>query len=157
MVRSMMAQANLPISYWGDALLTATYVLNRVPSKFVTTTPYELWTSRKSNISHLRPWACAAYVHNTSSKYGKLGPRGKKNIFVRYPEVSKGHVFIGEQKNSTVTEFESRDVIFIENELPKLGDVGQDYTLYEIQEMDTQRSLHSNGRNLEEEEMVFHL
>ena len=27
MVRSIMAQANLPISYWGDALLTATYVL----------------------------------------------------------------------------------------------------------------------------------
>ena len=38
----MMAQANLPITYWGDALLTATYVLNRVPSKSVSTTPYAL-------------------------------------------------------------------------------------------------------------------
>ena len=28
MVRSMMAQANLPISFWGDALLSATYILN---------------------------------------------------------------------------------------------------------------------------------
>ena len=44
MVRSMMSQAGLPISYWGDALLTATYILNCVPSKSVTTTPYELWT-----------------------------------------------------------------------------------------------------------------
>ena len=26
MVRSMMAQANLPISFWGDALLTTTYI-----------------------------------------------------------------------------------------------------------------------------------
>ena len=42
MVKSMMAQANLPITYWGDALLTATYVLSRVPSKSVTTTPCEL-------------------------------------------------------------------------------------------------------------------
>ena len=41
MFRSMMAQANLPISYWGDALLTATYVLNRVPSKTIASTPYE--------------------------------------------------------------------------------------------------------------------
>ena len=32
MTRSMMAQANLPISFWGNALLTATYILNRVPS-----------------------------------------------------------------------------------------------------------------------------
>ena len=41
MVRSMMAHANLPVSFWGDALLTATYILNRVPSKSVPKTPYE--------------------------------------------------------------------------------------------------------------------
>ena len=71
---------------------------------------------------------------------------------MRYHEVLKGYVFIGEQKNGTVTEFKSRDVVFIENEFPKLGDVGQDFTLYETQEMDTQRLLHSSGRNLEEED-----
>ena len=42
MTRKMMAQANLPISIWGDALLTAAYILNRVPSQFVSSTPYEL-------------------------------------------------------------------------------------------------------------------
>ena len=42
MVRSMMAQANLPISFWRDALLTVAYVLNRVPSNSVPSTPYEL-------------------------------------------------------------------------------------------------------------------
>ena len=31
MTRSMMAQANLPTYFWGDALLTAAYILNRVP------------------------------------------------------------------------------------------------------------------------------
>ena len=55
MVRSMMVQANLRISYWGDVLLTATYVLNYVPSKFVTTTLYKLWTDRKPNLSYLKP------------------------------------------------------------------------------------------------------
>ena len=38
MVRSMMAQANLLISFWGDALLTTAYILNRMPSKFVPST-----------------------------------------------------------------------------------------------------------------------
>ena len=47
MVRSIMAQANFLISYWGDAFLIAAYVLNRVPSKSVTSTPYELWIGRK--------------------------------------------------------------------------------------------------------------
>lgn len=42
-----MAKANLPITYWGDALLIAAFVLNRVPSKLITTTQYELWTNRK--------------------------------------------------------------------------------------------------------------
>ena len=31
MTRSMMAQANLPTSFWGDSLLTVAYILNRVP------------------------------------------------------------------------------------------------------------------------------
>jgi len=37
-----MVHANLSTSFWGDALLTATYILNRVPSKSITATPYEL-------------------------------------------------------------------------------------------------------------------
>jgi transposase InsO family protein len=55
MVRSMMAQANLLISFWGDALLTAAYILNRVPSKSVSSTPYELWNDVKSNLGYLHP------------------------------------------------------------------------------------------------------
>ena len=46
MVKLMMAQTNLPISHWGDALLTAAFTLNCEPSKVVTSTPYELWTVR---------------------------------------------------------------------------------------------------------------
>ena len=42
MVRSMMAQVMLPIFFWGDALMTAAYILNKVPSKSVPSTPYEL-------------------------------------------------------------------------------------------------------------------
>jgi len=42
MVKSMMAQANLPISFGRDALLTATYILNCVPSKSVSTMSYRM-------------------------------------------------------------------------------------------------------------------
>jgi len=72
MVRSMMAQANLPISFSGDALLTATYILNRVPSKSVSTTPYELWNGRKSHLDHLRPRGSAGYVHSPTHNIGSL-------------------------------------------------------------------------------------
>ena len=55
MLKKMMTQENLLISYQGDALLITTYVLNQVPSKFVTSTPYELWNNQKSDLSNLRP------------------------------------------------------------------------------------------------------
>ena len=42
MVRSMMSLTNLPLSFWGYALETAAFTLNRAPSKSVETTPYEL-------------------------------------------------------------------------------------------------------------------
>ncbi|KAF7811806.1 uncharacterized protein G2W53_032782 [Senna tora] len=113
MVRSMMAQANLPISYCGDALLTTTFILNRVPSTSVASTSYELWTKRKPDLSILRPWGSAVYIHDNSHKYGKLGPRGKTCIFIRYSEQSKGYVFIGENEDGTVTEIESRDGLLV--------------------------------------------
>ena len=42
MVRFMMGKADLPKSFWGYALVTAVYILNRVPSKSVEVTPYEI-------------------------------------------------------------------------------------------------------------------
>ena len=128
----MMAQANLPISYWGDALLTATYVLNRVPSKTVASTLYELWNNRKFDLSNLLPWGLAAYIHIPFHKYGKLGPRGRKYIFIRYNEHSKGYVFIGEHEDGRVTELESRDATFLEDDFPCMGEIDRDLYLYEM-------------------------
>ncbi|KAA0051182.1 gag/pol protein [Cucumis melo var. makuwa] len=51
MVRSMMNFAQLPDSFWGYALETAIYVLNNVPSKSVSETPYELWKGCKGIVS----------------------------------------------------------------------------------------------------------
>jgi hypothetical protein len=130
----MMVQVNLSITFWGDALLTAIYILNRVPSKSVSSTPYELWNNRKLDLSNLRPWGCAVFVHDTSHQHGKLSPQGKKSIFIRYSEHSKGYVFIGEQSSGSVTEFESRHVIFLENEFSGKGKIVQNFSLYEVDE-----------------------
>ena len=47
MVRTMMVEAYIEISYLGDVLLTTIYILNREPSKSVETTPYESYGSVK--------------------------------------------------------------------------------------------------------------
>ena len=83
-----MAHANIPISFWGDALLMAAYILNRVPSKSVTTTTYELWHGRKPFLDHLQPWVRLAMC--ITHKQEKLGLRATKVVFIRYHTHSKG-------------------------------------------------------------------
>jgi transposase InsO family protein len=44
MVRSMISHTSLPLNLWGEALNTAAYILNQIPTKATNKTPYELWT-----------------------------------------------------------------------------------------------------------------
>ncbi|GKD78912.1 putative zinc finger, CCHC-type containing protein [Tanacetum coccineum] len=60
MVRSMLANSKLPEFLWTEALKTAVHILNRVPTKYVPKTPYEIWTGRKPSLQYLRVWGCPA-------------------------------------------------------------------------------------------------
>ena len=60
MMRSMICHSTLQESLWGEALKTAMYILNRVPTKTTVKTPYELWKSKKPSIKHLHVWGCLA-------------------------------------------------------------------------------------------------
>ena len=42
LVLSMMYFMDLPISFWGYALDAAAYILNKIPSKSISSTPYEI-------------------------------------------------------------------------------------------------------------------
>ena len=61
-VQSMMFLTNLPLKFWGYALETAAFTLNRAPSKSVETTLYEPWFGKKHKLSFLKVWGCDAYV-----------------------------------------------------------------------------------------------
>ena len=89
MVRSMMSQTDLPISFWGYALETAAFILNRIPSKAVEKTPYAIWNGKKPLMSFLRIWGCKALVKRQVSE--KLAPRFEKCIFVGYPKETRGY------------------------------------------------------------------
>lgn len=55
MIQSMIAIQS-PNSFWGDALLTIAYILNRVPSKSMSSTSYELWIDNKLELAYFRPY-----------------------------------------------------------------------------------------------------
>ena len=86
---------------------------------------------------------CAAYVHSNSHQYEKLSPRRKKCIFIRYSEVSKGFVFLGEEVDERMTKFESQDVVFLEEYYPIRGEIDKDFQFYEMEDSDYDAPSHS--------------
>jgi hypothetical protein len=50
MVRSMMSQTDLPLSFWDYTLETVVFALNRVLTKFVERTPFEIWTGKRPRL-----------------------------------------------------------------------------------------------------------
>ena len=60
MVNTMIISARLPFILWGEVLLTACYVHNRVLFKKIQLSPYELWNDRKLNLSYHKMWGCIA-------------------------------------------------------------------------------------------------
>ena len=91
MVRSMMYLTDLPLSFWGYALETAAFTLNRAPSKSVETTPYGLWFGKKPKLSFLKVWGCDAYVKKFQPD--KLEPKSEKCVFIEYPKETIGYTF----------------------------------------------------------------
>jgi hypothetical protein len=63
MVRSMLSYSMLPISLWMEVLKTTVHILNRVPSKSVPKTPYEIWTGKKPTLNYLHVGSCPAEVN----------------------------------------------------------------------------------------------
>ncbi|KAK4404213.1 Retrovirus-related Pol polyprotein from transposon TNT 1-94 [Sesamum angolense] len=86
-VRCMLISSGLPKSFWGEALVTAAYLINRSPSVPLNgKIPESMWTGHVIDISSLRVFGCFAFVHQSVDK---LEPRSQKCVFIGYPEGKK--------------------------------------------------------------------
>src|SRR3954470_19955173 len=92
----MMSHTDLPVPFWGYALETVAYVLNRAPSKSVKTTPFEEWHGRKPKLSDLKIWHCEAYVRKLQPD--KLESKADKCILVGYPKETCGCTFYNQSE-----------------------------------------------------------
>jgi len=123
-VRSMLGDAELPPTFWAQALSTAVYLRNRSPTKALKDiTPYEAWTGEKPNVEHLRTFGCTAYAHVPKDERKKLDSKAKRCILLGYGTETKGYRLYDPEKRRV---FYSRDVDFCEekedeiNEEPKV-------------------------------------
>jgi len=111
--RCMLKGKGLPGVFWGEAVSTAVYLLNRSSSKSIGgKTPYELWTGSAPGVHHLRTFGSIAHVKVTTPNPKKLDDRSRRMIFVGYEAGSKAYrVYDPTTRRVHV----SRDVVFDES------------------------------------------
>jgi hypothetical protein len=112
-IQALLADSNLPLSFWDDAALMFIYLHNRLPTSTLLEdeTPYEAMNHSKPDLSHLRVWGCQCFPIIPPELCTKDGPRRFKAIFVSYEESR-----VGWQVHDLHREYYfSRDVIFNES------------------------------------------
>ena len=129
MVRSMMSRTDLPISFWGYEFETAAFLWNRIQSKTIEKTPYELWTGKRPSLSFLKIWGCEAYVKRQASD--KLASKFDKCLFVGYPKETKGYYFYIPSENKV---FVAHNGVFLERVFISKIFSGSKTSLEEVQE-----------------------
>nr|GFA06723.1 putative ribonuclease H-like domain-containing protein [Tanacetum cinerariifolium] len=109
-------EAKIPKRFWGEPIVTAAYIINRLPSKVIKNkTPYELVWNEEPKYEDLRIFGCLDYFKNTNNKGDKFEEKRKTGVFLGYPQGTKGYKIYDIESKKIVV---SRDVLFLEENFP---------------------------------------
>ena len=110
-VCALRFHANLSLSFWGEYILTAAYLINLTPTpKLNEKSLYEIFFHKLPSYDHLRIFGCLCYVYEVT--HDKFESRSRKYIFVGYSLGQKGYRVYDLQSKQIFT---SKDVVFHEN------------------------------------------
>ncbi|KAL0409679.1 UNVERIFIED_CONTAM: putative mitochondrial protein, partial [Sesamum radiatum] len=144
----LLLTSGLPRYLWREALNTACHILNRVPLKHNTSTPFELWKGRKPSIKYFRVWRGLAKVLVPERKRKKLGPKTVDGVFLGYVDTSYALRFlvikseissiemtnVGINPSSTSLPSEESDEPRRSKRARVVKDFGSDFVTYNIED-----------------------
>jgi hypothetical protein len=91
--RCMMMSMNVPKHLWGQAVLIATYLINRMSSRVLDwKSPIEMLRGKNQEVIPLKTFGCVCFVQDNKPNVGKLDPKAVKCVFVGYSATQKGYV-----------------------------------------------------------------
>ena len=117
-MNAMLISSGLLSNMWGEAIISACHVLNRVPHKKIRKTSYELWEGRSPNLGYLKVWGCLEKVGIPEPHKEKIGPKTKDSVFIGYAQNSPVYRCLVLETN---TIMEARDADFFEHIFPMKG------------------------------------
>ena len=113
--RCMSHDCQLPIYLWTKAIATATYLINRSPTRANHgETPEARFTGMKPDISNLRIFGCLAYVHVPRENRNKLDSKTQKCLFLGFDKETKAYCLYDHSRRKVIIR---RDVVFEENKV----------------------------------------
>lgn len=106
----------MPLKFWDQAFLTATYLINILPSKVLDNkTPVELLLNDKPHYNSLRVFGCACWPNLRPYNTRKLAFHSTQCVFLGYSSLHKGFKCL---EPNTGHIYISRDVVFDGNIFP---------------------------------------
>ena len=106
----------MPLKFWDEAFLTATYLINLLPSKVIKfETPITRLFGTTPDYKTLRVFSCACWPNLCPYNTCKLAFHTKKCVFLGYSPIQKGVKCLDV---STGRVYISRDVVFDESVYP---------------------------------------
>ncbi|XP_003381516.1 putative copia protein [Trichinella spiralis] len=99
MAKCMMTDAKLPKRYWGEPVCTAAFLQNRLPSRSISKTPFELWTGNKPNVDHIRIFGYKTYCYIPKQKRRKWVNKAREGVIVGYGGITKGYRLLSPTTN----------------------------------------------------------
>lgn len=110
------AHASMPLKFWDEALLTAVFLINRLPSRVIqNTTPHERLLGKKPDYSFLQIFGCACWPNLRPYNTKKLQFHSKRCVFLGYSNSHKGFKCLDPSKGRV---YISRDIVFDEHVFP---------------------------------------
>ena len=113
----MLRTTKLQKSFWGEAMLTTCYLVNKCSSVVLKFNILEkVWTCKEISYNHLKVFGCKAFIHVLKEQRTKLDDKSIPCILIGYGDKEFDYKFWDPEKRKVIR---NKDVVFHEDRIRK--------------------------------------